>query len=120
MFSVLNIMNFFKGIDIKIYFGVVIAAVGFWLYSTYDIVSIKDSLIIENRTNQLENRIKVFQETLKEKDIEIHNQKVLVEQEKTKVEACKFEKDVIEFECNIDKEDFNETTIDPESNYLPF
>lgn len=113
-----TILKFFSNIDPKVYLGAAVAAWGFWAYAHYDIVSKKDTQSFIENTKELEQTIVILKKTIKSRDIKILKKETLIKLEQSKVEACIFEKEMLEFDC--DKEDYNETTINPDSDYLPF
>lgn len=113
----LTAFELIKGLNPKVILaGVVVGAlvaIAIWAYFKYDIV--EASFI--KKQNKL---ITTLQKELKTKNLSIHNLSVEVARKESAIEAIKVEKDTIEYECNLDKEDFNENTVDPDADHLPF
>lgn len=111
-------LDFIKGLNPKIIVGgvlfILFVAGSTWIYFKYDIVAagtIKDK----------DKIIRNLKDDLTKKETSITNLRAEAKEKESAVEACNIEKEILEFECKeIDKEDFNENIVDPNSDHLPF
>lgn len=91
-----------------------IVVLGTWAYWKYDIVSASDLKDKNEYILKLET-------ALDGQQLKLNNALAKVKEEESKVEAAEFEKGILEFELlECEEEDFNETIVDPNADYLPF
>ena len=118
MFSLSGVLGLFKLIDPKIIVGVLVAIILVWVYFNYNIVSDKTLELEIYQRLQEQKKLDEFIKEIKLAHVIINNLGIDIEKTISQVNACEFEKDILMFEC--EKEDYNETIVNPDNNYLPF